>query len=1095
MWSQSTFKWQFFFNFNTLTLFPQLLLMKKLVSLLVIVIFCNTASAQKWTEMMSDSNANFYDIVKEFDSYWKDRPYERGKGYKAFRRWQWFVEPRVYPTGNMRFASRGYAFEQYQKHLNENPSQKIMSNAAVSATTANWVPLGPFGSPANGDAGRIQTIKIKPGDPNTIYVGAAAGGFWMSNNGGVSYTTTTDDFASCGISDIAINPFNTNIIYVSTGDKDAGDTHSTGVLRSGDGGLTWGITGLSWQTSQLRRIYRLLINPLNPNTLIAASSVGMYRSMDAGNTWSLVANGGYVDAEYKPGDTTTIYAVTNGGFVRSTNGGASFTGVSISSTSLNSSRLSLAVTPANNNYVYIMVGASNNGFGGLYRSTNAGSSWNLMSSSPNVMGWSPTGNDAGGQAWYDIAIDASPTNANEIIVGGVNSWKSTNGGSSWTLNTHWYGGGGKPYVHADLHCVMYTSGTTCYLGTDGGIARTTNGGTTWTTINGNMNIAQIYKMGQSTNNPARIVTGHQDNGTNLSNGSSWSEIYGGDGMDCFIDWNNNNLIIASYVNGDFQRSTNGGVSWVNIVNGLSGNAAWVAPIVQDPQTQNTFYCGYQHVYKSTNQGSVWTQLGTIGASLDEIKVSPINSNYIYATAPGGIWKTSNGGTTWSNISTGLPIGTNQITDLTMDNLNPNQIYVTVSGYLAGVKVFSSNNGGATWTNYSAGLPNIPANCIVYTNNSPQALYVGTDVGVYYREASMSAWIPYMAGLPNIVVSDMEIYYPTGKLRAATYARGVWESDLYSNPTSVPFAAFSNAFSPGCINTALQFNDVSGNSPTSWSWSFPGGNPSSSNAQNPLVTYTATGIYTVALVSTNVNGPSSPYFGTVSIVNAPTVTPVTASVCVGQTGNISVNTNANLVNWDTGQQGPAIAVSNTVDAIYGFTASLGACNVTGSSTLFVNAPPQTPVVIAMPGHLTTTVTASSYQWYLNGSPINGATSNTFVPTADGYYSVWVANGNCIASSAPLQITVAGLNEFTSVFSNISIGPNPVKDELILVFTSEILEEANYEIQNSLGQTVFRSGIKSSSGKEAKIATNTLANGVYFLNLKQGNKQAVYKFIKQ
>ncbi|MCE3229609.1 MAG: hypothetical protein K0S32_4160 [Bacteroidetes bacterium] len=1067
--------------------------MKKQVLIFAFIIAAlGSAKAQKWTEMMQDPNANFYDIVKEFDNYWKDRPYERGKGYKAFKRWEWFTAPRVYPTGNMKFASRGYALEKYKEFMAHQNANKLTTNAVTSATVANWTPLGPFGSPAGGDAGRVQVIRMHPTNPNTFYVGTAAGGLWETTNGGTSYTTTTDQFVSLGISDIAIDPVTPTIMYAATGDKDAGDTHSTGVMKSVDGGQTWGTTGLLWQTSQTRRIHRLLINPLNPNSLIVASSVGIYKSVDAGTTWSLTYNGSYVDAEYKPGDTTTVYAVSNGGFFRSTNGGLNFTAIAIAS-GLNSNRLSMAVTAANNQYIYILVSSTNNGFGGLYRSTNGGSNFTMMSNSPNIFDWSTNGGGTGGQGWYDIAIDASPTNANEIIAGGVNSWRSTNGGTSWSLNTHWYGGGGRPYVHADLHFVLYTSGSTIYLGTDGGVARSTNSGSGWSTINGNMNIAQIYKMGLSANNAGRIVTGHQDNGTNLSNGTSWSEIYGGDGMDCFIDWNNNNIIVASYVNGDFQRSTNGGGSWSTITNGLTGTGAWVAPIIQSPSNPAEFYCGYQQVFRSTNYGSTWTQLGSTGATMDEIKIAPSNTNIIYATAGSVIYKTTNGGAGWSIISTGLPTGSGSITDLTIDNQNPNNIYVTFSGYSATNKVYASANGGASWTNYSTGLPPIPINCIVYQNNSPQGLYVGTDVGVYYREASMSSWMPYFTGLPNVIVNDMEIYYPTGKLRAATYGRGVWETDLYTNPTAPPFAAFNAQFSPGCINTPLQFNDQSANTPTAWAWSFPGGSPATSTAQTPMITYPATGIYTITLTSSNANGPSTPYTSTVSIVNAPTVNPVSASVCVNFPGNIGVTTNGNLVSWQTGQQGNNITVTNSVTTAYSFTSSLGACNTVGSSTLFVDPPPQTPTVLIMSGFLSTTVTAGSYQWYMNGSPIPGETSSTITPTQDGYYSVWAYNGNCVKSSAPVFVLVSGVKEL-GILNGATLGPVPAKDQLSVTFSSLIKEEISYEIVNNLGQIVSSGKIKSSADNNATISVQPLSQGVYYLNLKKGETRASYKFLK-
>ena len=1044
--------------------------------------------------MMTDTNANFYDIVKEFDTYWKDRPYEKGKGYKAFKRWQWFAEPRVFPSGNLKFASRGYALEKYHEFLNENPKLEETSNNLSSASSvANWTPLGPFGSPAGGGAGRIQVICANPTNTNSFYVGSAAGGFWITNNGGISYTTTTDQLGSCGVSDIAINSINTNIIYISTGDRDAGDTYATGVLKSIDGGLTWSNTGLVWQTIQQRRIYRLLINPINPNTLIAATSVGIYRSLNAGQNWSLISSGNYVDAEYRPNDTTTVYAVTSNGLSKSINGGASFAGVSAFPSGISANRLSIAVSRANANYLYVLVSNNSNGFGGLYRSLNSGTTFSLMSSSPNIFDWSTTGNGTGGQGWYDIAIDASPSNANEIIAGGVNSWKSTNGGANWVLNSHWYGGGGKPYVHADLHYVLYTSGTTCFLGTDGGVSKTSNNGQNWTEINGNMNIAQMYKIGLASNNSSKLITGHQDNGSNLLNGSNWSQVYGGDGMDCFIDWNNNNTLVASTQNGGFTRSINGGANWSAIVSGLSGNPAWVAPIVQDPLSANTYYCGYQNVFKSTNQGNTWTIISNFNTTLDEIKVSPLNPNIIFATSTNAIWKTSNGGTTWSNITPTNLIGNNQITDLTMDNLNPNNIYITLSGYSAGIKVLASYNGGSTWINYSQGLPNIPTNCIVYLKNSPQGLYIGTDVGVYYREANMSNWISYFTGLPNIIVQDLEIYYSTGKLRAATYARGVWETNLYSNPTSPPTAAFNTQFSPGCINTSLQFNDVSANSPNSWNWTFSGGSPSTSTVQSPSVTFPATGIYTVSLLSSNGFGPSAIYTNTISIVNTPTLAAISGSVCDNQIGTIGVNSNANNINWSSGQQGFFIPVSNSVTSIYNFTASLGACNSIGSSTLYVSQTPITPSIISTSGYLTALGTASSYQWYYSGSLIPGATTQTYIPIQNGWYSVWAGNDNCFSESDYYEFYIDAIQQISSLKNKISIRPNPVRDELNLKFENEIKNETDYEIHNSLGQLIIKSKFKIEN-KETKIITQTLPSGFYFLSFLIDNKKNYLQFIK-
>ncbi|MES2513409.1 MAG: T9SS type A sorting domain-containing protein [Bacteroidota bacterium] len=1066
----------------------------KLFLFLAFLIHYNSFS-QTWVDKMQDSSQNFYSIQQEFNNYWQNKPYERGKGYKAFRRWEWYMEPRVYPSGDLKFGSRSKALEEFNKYLIQNPvaAQKIQSINAATSTTGNWTPMGPFGSPIGGDAGRVTFIRFMPGNFNTIFLGTGAGGLWVSTDNGSTWNTNTNSLAVLGCSDLAIDPSNTNIMYLATGDVDAGDTYSTGILRSIDGGVTWTSTGLAWAVSSQRRIGRLLVNPLNPNILFAATSLGIYRTNNAGTNWALIKSGNFKDMEYRPGDTSTVYAVTGSGFFRSTTGGntaASFVQVTTGLTGT-SVRMVVSVTQADPNYVYILKSASDNSYGGVFRSTNSGTSFTSMSTTPNIFGWDPNGTDTGGQGWYDIACGVSPTNKDEITCGGVNSWKSLDGGTTWNLNTHWYGGGA-PYVHADLHVVEYINGTTCYLGHDGGISRTTNSGSTWTTINGQMNIAQSYRIGQSTTTANYVLSGHQDNGTNLLNGTTWTEVYGGDGADCFVDRTNNNTLVESYVYGDFNISNNAGASWSGITNGLTGSAAWVAPIIQSPHVANTYYCGYQQVFKSTNKGSAWTQMGTITGSgqILYLAAAPSNSLVLYAASSSNLYRTTNGGTSWSAIATGLPTGSAQITRVAVDNTDADNVFVTFSGYSAANKVFTTTNGGASWSNISTGLPNLPVNCIIYTNSTNDELYVGTDVGVYFRDGSMAAWTPFMTGLPNVVVNDFEIFYPTSKIRAGTYGRGVWQSDLYSNPSSVPIANFSAASS--CINIPFVISDQSSGVPTAWSWTLTGASPSTSVVKNPSVTYTAAGVYTVSLVSTNSNGSSAVFTSTINVMAPPMVSVTSATSC-GVGSKLISASGASTYSWSTGSTSNLIVVSPTATTVYTVTGFAGGCSATQTSTVFVSPTVPTPT-ISQNGNVLTSSSATNNQWYMNGGLIPGETTQTYTVTQDGTYHVVVnAQYGCPASaSSTVSVLFTGVTAVSFV-NTIQLSPNPAKDVLFVNSAVKIQKMMNYTIFSVQGQMIKTGSINLNTSET--ISISDLSAGTYEIRFNNDQSSAVYKFIKQ
>ena len=747
--------------------------MKKVIQILLIfIIVISSAFSQKWVEMMEKKDVNFYEIQKEFNNYWKDKKHDKGKGWKQFKRWEYFWEQRVFPTGEFPASDvTAREFLKYKKEKNNFNNLKVRSN---------WTPMGPFSWNTisyNPGIGRINCSAVHPDDPDIIYVGAPSGGFWKTTDGGLNWITTTDELPVLGVSSIAIDPYHPDTIYIASGDGDAGDTYSLGILKSTDGGDTWVETGLDWSNYNSRRISKILINPNNTEILIAATSYGIYKSINGGGDWDRVQTGNFKDMEFKPGDPSVIY-VSGTYLYKSVNYGDSFSiitnGVPLTS---EVNRLAIAVTPANPEIVYMVAGDdSTYGFYGFYKSKDNGEYFNLMADSPNLMGYALDGSDERGQSWYDLAIAVSPVDSNEVYVGGVNIWKTTDGGTSWNINSHWYYyTQSHPYVHADIHDLIF-HGNILYSGTDGGIFRTNNYGNTWQDISAGLATTQFYRFGLDRNDENLIIGGTQDNGTNRYDGGVWTHVIGGDGMESIIDYNNSQIMYGSYYFGAIMRSMNGGSYFINIKNNITESGGWVTPFVMDPDDSQTLYAAFVNVWKTTNRGDNWTKISNFsGYPLQAIAVAESNPDHIYAASYLHIYRTVDGGGEWVEITSGLP--SQYFTYIAVSNNDPMHLWVTFSGYSSGYKVYESTNGGDTWTNISQGLPNIPVNCITYQADNHGALYIGTDVGIYCRDSSLTEWEPFMEGLPNVIVRELEIHYTSQKLRAATYGRGIWQSPL------------------------------------------------------------------------------------------------------------------------------------------------------------------------------------------------------------------------------------------------------------------------------------------------------------------------------
>ncbi len=710
------------------------------------------------------------EISNSFENYWKNRdPNKKGSGYKPFMRWKTYWEQMAHSDGTLPSSS-----EYWESFINK----RDQSGKAVNLTS-NWTSIGPFShgslSRALPGQGRVNAIAVDPNDANTWYVGAPAGGIWKTSNAGTAWVNLFDDFPQIGVSGIAVDPNDSNTIYISTGDDDAADSFSIGAFKSIDGGTTWNITGLVPAAGSVGFLMNeIVVDPSNSDVIWAGTSTGLKKSEDGGDTWQTKQVGNITDFKLKPGDSQTIYAVNASNFYVSRDGGSSFNQIS-ENLPTTSGRLALGVSPANAAVVYIisaMTGANDFGYQGLFKSTNSGATFSETANSTDIFGSS--------QAWFDLAIEVNPSDANELYIGCLDIWKSTNGGDSFTQLNQWFDDT-PSYSHADIHTLKFFNGD-LFCGSDGGIYVSSDGGTTFTDRTDGIAISQFYRISVAKNDAGKMAGGLQDNAGFVRTNENWNVYTGGDGMDYEIDPSNSNLVYGFAQFGSALYISNNSGQSVGLVGspGVEGN--WITPLAIS--SEGEVYAGFDGVYKLA--GNAWEKLSGVGSTnIDDLEIDPNDSNLVYAVENGTIFRSQNGGNTFSILHR----FDSDISDLAINNTDGNILYLTTSNRvgtpqkfqqdLRGVFKLTIDGNNETIEEITANLPTDQAFLSIahQGRDTDNPIYVGTSLGVYRIDDTLSEWEDYFTGFPNTVVSDLEISLDAGLITASTYGRGIWQSPI------------------------------------------------------------------------------------------------------------------------------------------------------------------------------------------------------------------------------------------------------------------------------------------------------------------------------
>ncbi len=601
--------------------------------------------------------------------------------------------------------------------------------------------------------GRTTSMAFHPTDPNIFYVGAAIGGIWKTIDGGQSYTPLGDELPFMAVSSIVVDQQNPQTIYIAISDHVWYGPPGIGIYKSTDGGLTWNPTSLSFSFTDNIRIYWLQASIDNPNTLFVATADGLFKTDDGFSTHTKVISQGCFDVKPHPSNNNIIYAGSlNGQFLKSVDGGSSFN----TTATLGSNPVFLGISLASPGRVYARHSST------LHKSYDEGQTF------------TETSNFAENNEVFVL----SPLNADIIVSGNFETYQSDNNGINFTKTMNWLGNNNLPEVHVDQRN-MYINpleNDKAYYCNDGGLYRYSISSKTFENLSNGLKITQYYDIATAQTDPVIIGGGSQDNGNMFREADGVWDDYAstGDGMNQEIDPTDANTRYWAYQQGALRRWVNGTNTQISPP-GQNGNGAWETPFRLDETNPSRIIAGYTQVYESLDKGETWSIISSnlAGSNLEEIAISKSNPDRIYATNSNQLFVKEISGNTW--VTKSMPSG-GLISDIEVDPLDMNTLYISVPGYSQGSKVYRSLDAGDSWINISGTLPNVSIGAIELYQDVPEGIFVGTDVGVFYRDVNTNDWLEY-GDLPNTRVEDIEIQYSIQKIRVGTHGRGIFEADI------------------------------------------------------------------------------------------------------------------------------------------------------------------------------------------------------------------------------------------------------------------------------------------------------------------------------